>query len=171
MPLSDLDRQLLLIQDVGDVDPVTGDPVLPTAQGSTGIVMQNIGRLWLKYADKAVISPTYRDLYVQLEAYDLTIGILERLVDFSTANGQISVKLSQRVDARKKQRDAISAAIIRFELLLSRSNAPMVGLIAATAPIDPPLPGYTGQKSLTGPDANNPRYSGSPYIRSLRNRP
>jgi hypothetical protein len=169
VPISDLDRQLLLIQEVGDVDPQTGDPVLPTAQGSTGVVMRNIGRLWQKYAD--VTSDRLRDMYVQLEAQDLVIAVLERLVDFSTNNGQISVKLSQRVVAHQRERDSLAKSIDEFVSLLSKGSAPLVGMIAAAAPISPPAPGSRPTNSPYGPDANSPEYSGSPYWRRWVRRP
>lgn len=168
MPISDIDQQIALVQSVGDVDPANGDPVSPTAQGVTGIVMANINRLWLKYADKA--TPTLRDLYIQMEAQDLVIARLESLVDISTNNGQISVKLSQRVAARRAQRDAIWQAIIRTEGLVAKSATIQLGAIAITSPIAVPQPGDRSSPSFYR-DANDPRFSGSPYWGTRRFRP
>jgi hypothetical protein len=162
MPLSDVDRQLLLIQSVGDIDPANGDPVSPTTLGSTGIVFQNIGRLWLKYARKATIDPDLRDLYVMRDAHDMVIGRLEALVDIATNNGQIDIRLSQRVKAHSDQRDALTADILRKESL-QFGGAPQTARIAVSSPISPPLPGERPSTSVFGPDGNDPRYSGSPY--------
>ena len=163
MPLSDVDRQLVLIQAVGDIDPANGDPVSPTTQGTTGIVFANIGRLWLKYADKANISPDLRDLYVMRDAHDMVIGRLESLVDIVTNNGQINLRLSQRAQVHRQQREALTQDIARFESYLSRNVAPQIGTIAISSPISAPLPGELPTRSLYGPDANDPRYTGSPY--------
>jgi hypothetical protein len=165
MPISDIDQQIALVQTVGDVDPANGDPVSPTAQGVTGIVMANINRLWLKYSGQP--NTTLRDLRIQLEAHDLVIARLESLVDISTNNGQISVKLSQRVSARREQRASVWAEIVRAESMLARSAAVQIGAIAITSPIAVPGPGSRSSPSLY-PDANDPRWSGSPYWRSRR---
>lgn len=169
MPISDVDRQLVLIQSVGDIDFTTGDPVLPTAQGSTGIVMTNIGRIWLKYADKAVFSPYLRDLYVQREAHDLVIARLESIaVDFSTNNGQINVRLSQRLVSRRAQREAVEKDLLHLESQIAKNSPPLTIAIAATSPIAPPLPGAQPTSSPFGPDGNDPTYQGSPYWRPRR---
>lgn len=168
MALSDLDTQLLLVQQVGDVDAASGDPVLPTTQGSTGIVMQNIGRLWAAYADKGGISQRLRALYVMRDAHDLAIGVLERLVDFSALDGTYRVSLSQRVKARQQQRADIVIEINKIERQLLAAAGPVVGLLSTSAPISPPQPGERPQVSINGPDANSPIYTGSPYWRRGR---
>lgn len=166
MPISDIDQQIALVLSVGDVDPANGDPVSPTAQGVTGIVMANINRLWLKYSDKPTTN--LRDLYIQLEGHDLVLGVLkDRLVDFSTNTGQLSAKLSQRVAARQEQRAALWATIVRVEGMIARSATFQIGAIAIASPIAVPRPGDRSSPSLY-PDASDPRWSGSPYWRSRR---
>jgi hypothetical protein len=167
MPLSDTEAQLLLVRKIGDVDPDTGDPVQPTSVGGTGIVLANITRLWSSHSSKANLSTTLRDLYVQRDGLDLVIGVLERLVDLVAINGAVNVRLSQRIQARQKQRDAVQSEIQRIEAALpSNSSAGRlsVGPIAAVTPISRPSWGdLPPNASPYGPDANDPRYGGSPY--------
>jgi hypothetical protein len=171
MPLSDVDRQLLIIQDVGDIDPATGDPVTPTTPGVTGLVFSNIGRLWVKYADIASVNPSLRDLYVTKESHDLVIARLESLVDISTNNGQVSLRLNQRAQIHRQQRDAISKDIDGFIQLLAKQVQPVIAAISITSPIAVPKPGDTPTPQPFYPDANSPVYSGSPYWRSYRRSP
>lgn len=167
MPLSDTEAQLLIVRRIGDVDPETGDPVQPTSTGGTGIVLANITRLWAQHASKATLSTTLRDLYVQRDGLDLVIGVLERLVDMVAINGAVSLRLSQRIAARQKQRDAVQSEIQRIEAALPTSagtGALAVGPIATVAPISRPAWGdLPPNSSPYGPDANDPRYGGSPY--------
>lgn len=152
MPLSDLDRQLLIAREVGDVDEATGDPVLPASQGSTGIVMRNISRIWLSYASKETFSPYLRDLYTRRDCLDMVIAVLESQVDTTSLSGNVSLKLSQRIAARQHQRFAIQTEIDRIERI---PYAPTSGAITVTAPVSAPY--------SNGPDANDARYLGSPY--------
>jgi len=170
MPLSDVDRQLVLIQAVGDIDPANGDPVSPTTQGVTGIVFANIGILWQKYASLGATNPDLRDLFVMRDAHDLVIGRLESLVDIATNNGQINLRLSQRARIHREQRDAISADIKAAVTFNAHNVTPQIGSIAISSPIAVPLP---GDRPITSfyPDANDPTYLGSPYWRRRVNRP
>lgn len=168
MPINDLDRQLLIVASVGDVDPTNGDPVSPVATGSTGVIVRNIGRLWQKYADKALVDARLRDLYVSRDAHNLVMGVLEAQVSFSALDGSYSVKLHERWQSHKEERDAVLTEIERIEASILASRPPAIGALAATAPISPPLPGDRPQQSVYGPDANSPVYGGSPYWPSRR---
>lgn len=163
MPLTDLDAQLLAVYQVGDIDPVTGDPVQPTDLGGNGLIVINIGRLWDLYADKALFAPRLRDLYVRVAAQDICIARLESLVSFSGVNGAISVSLGQRVQARQRQREAWAKEIIDIERNQTYATESLMGQISTIVPITPPTPGSRSSTNPFGPDANGPEYSGSPY--------
>lgn len=164
MALSDLDRQLLIIQSVGDVDPTTGDPLPPTTQGGNGIIMQNIGRLWQQYTARAKASPKLRDLYVTRDAHDLVISVLEIRVNITAIDGTYKVDLHQRVETHLAMRASLQEEIDRIERVTLATSAPMIGALTTVTPIPPPLPGDLPSPNTSyGPDANSPIYSGSPY--------
>jgi hypothetical protein len=164
VPLLDVDRQLIVVARVGDIDPVTCDPVQATTAGVTGLIMENIGRLWVMYEHKALVDPRLRDLYVMIAAQEIVIARLEDQVSFSGVNGGLSVSLSDRVRARKTMLDAWMKERVLMEQSLSSPGEVSVGLISTTAPISAPMPGDVSSPSLV-PDANDPSYSGSPYWR------
>lgn len=164
MPLTDVQAQMLAVAQVGDVDPATGDPVAATAQGTTGIVMQNIGYLWEKYSTVAEYSSLLRDLYVRRDALDMVIGVLEVQVDIEQDNFQLELKLSQRVKARLEQRAAVQAEVERVEKKLTASLGTKIGDITKQVPIPPPDFTTPPDSELFRPDANAPVYvGGSPY--------
>jgi hypothetical protein len=165
VPLSDVDAQLLVVRQVGDIDPVTCDPVDPAMSGVTGLVMQSIGALWVNYADRAMIHPRLRDLHVKIAAQEIVIGRLEALVSFSGVNGGISVSLSNRVKARQEQLDKWHRELKVIESQFFGASGAAVGQISQTAPIMPPVPGETSSPNTWATDANDPSYNGSPYWR------
>lgn len=159
MALSDADAQTLILRKVGDVDPVTGDPVEYGLVSIAGVVGASMSLLWDSHADKAQIAPRLRELYVERDSYDLILGCLSALVDY-TLEGE-SVKLSQRITNIQKRRDSIQTDIIALQAVALGRRTPAVGLILTVAPISPP----TGPViEPFGPDANSGRYSGSPYL-------
>jgi hypothetical protein len=149
------DRQQLLIDLVGDLDPVTGD--LPLVPGD-GIVHQRMADLWARYADKALFSPRLRELYVVRDACDLLLSIVTPEVTVSAQGSNVA--LSDRVRNLAARRKDAQDEIIRIELGPDggASRAPSIGPLVNVVPIPPPWPG--------APDANSQRYSGSPYLRS-----
>ena len=177
MPNTPLDSQLLLIQQVGDIDPITADPILPITAGSSGIVMQNAERLWSSHALRIslhpFLGPEIFGYYFKRSAVQLIIGVLESRVDFSAVGTALSVKLNQRIAARMMQSERFTAEIIRLEAKLMGIAAPAVGLITRIEPITPPQPGdissplsAVGDNSPWVLDANDPAILGSPYWRS-----
>lgn len=166
MVLTDVQAQILLVNQVGDVDPATGDPVRPTAQGKTGIVMENLPALWEKYSGKAGISTDLRDLYVRRDAIDLVIGVLEIQVDMVQDNYQLVLHLNQRVATRQKQRDVLQTEIERVEKKLQGSFGIRYGDITRKVPIPPPPLTQPADSENYRPDADAPVYTGgSPYFR------
>lgn len=164
MPLTDLDAQLLIVQQVGDVDWDTGDPIHPL-RGGNGVILMNIGRLWTAYEDRARFSKRLRDLHVKIAAQELVIGRLEALVSFTGVNGGMTVNLSDRARARQAQLKIWQEDLKRLEKKIFVSGEAAVGDITRTAPILPPLPGELSSPNSWAPDANDPSYSGSPYWR------
>lgn len=176
MPNTDLDRQLILIMQVGDVDPTTGDPILPITAGSSGIVVQNAERLWnshsLRITVHPFLGPEIFSYYFKRSAVQLIIGVLESRVDFSAVGTAMSVRLNQRIAARQMQAERFTKEIIRLEGRLTSLAAPAIGLITRIEPITPPVPGdissplaAVGSINIYTLDANDPRLSGSPYWR------
>lgn len=163
MTTSVTEQQLLLIKRVGDVNPLNGDPVQPTLESGTGIVAENIVQLWNQYAAKALVSDDLRDLHVLVAAQDLCIGVLERYVDNQAVDNAYQLSLSDRVKARKGQREGWQRDIDRILGQIASGSTAVSGVLARTAPIAPPVPGERPQVSTYGPDANSPVYSGSPY--------
>jgi hypothetical protein len=159
MALSDTDAQTLILRKVGDVDPVTGDPVEYGLVSIAGVVGASMALLWNSHADKTQISPRLRELYVERDAYDLIIGTLGALVDY-TLEGE-TIHLSQRVDRLTKRRDNVQTQIDTLQAGAFSRQAPVVGPILTVEPISPP----TGPVMMPfGPDANSSAYSGSPYL-------
>jgi hypothetical protein len=163
--LSDADLQRLILNEVGDVDPLTGDllePYLTTQDVTTrpGLLASQIGDYWQQFAWLGVSAPFQRDLYVKRHLIDVALGRLQDLVQESEQ--PIAVQYGGRVATLFRMRDSVSADLMTYESgmappsgLLARTA--QVGLITRQAPWSPPPPGY--------PDANHPAFSGSPYER------
>lgn len=171
MALADVELQILIAQKVGDVDPTTGDPVAPTRQGATGVVMGTIATLWARHADKLPLSPELRDLYVQLDAIDLVIGVLERQVNIvidGQDNHTIRLNLSDRLKTKQNQRKAVTD---RMDAVLASVGAGSgsVRPLTTTEIIEPPTFGSTPFPNGRL-DANSEVYRGSPYWRRFRRR-
>lgn len=174
--VTDLDRQLLLIAQTGDIDPVTGDPISPFSSGNSGIVMQFAERIWNVHQPRLALhpflGPEIFGVYFKRSAVQLIIGILESRVDFSAVGTAMSVKLNQRIAARQMQAQSYLNEIIRLEKKLTAIGVPSIGLIARIEPITPPVPGElssplaaVGSVNSFVLDANDPGISGSPYWR------
>lgn len=164
MTILDTDVQALIMRKVGDIDPVTGDPLEYGVVSIAGVVGASIGQLWASHADKAQITPRLRELFVERDAYDLVLGALSALVDV-TLEGE-TVHLSQRIATLTHRRATVDTEILSLEKDAKHRRSASIGPITTVAPISPPTspPVY-----VYGPDGNDPGYGGSPY-RSLRRR-
>ncbi|GAC1326400.1 MAG: hypothetical protein NVSMB2_25500 [Chloroflexota bacterium] len=158
MALADVDTQTLIIRRVGDIDPITGDPLEYGVTSIAGVIGSSMTLLWSAHADKAQIAPRLRELYVERDAFDLVIAQLGALVDV-TIEGETQ-HLSQRVDRLAKRRYQIEQEITALQKLALARRSGVLGPITTTAPESPPVlqPIYPW-----GPDANDGAYSGSPY--------
>lgn len=158
MTLSDTDAQTLIIRKVGDVDPITGDPIEYGLVSIAGVVGASMALLWDSHADKAQITPRLRELYVERDAYDLILGCLSALVDYSL-EGE-SIHLSQRVATLVHRRTLVDADLLSLEKTAMNRRTPVVGMMTTVEPISPPT--SPPLPLPFGPDAN--LYGGSPYI-------
>jgi hypothetical protein len=157
--LADTDAQTLILRKVGDIDPVTGDPVEYGLVTIAGVVGASMALLWSSHSDKAQIAPRLRELYVERDAYDLILGALTALVDY-TLEGE-TIKLSQRVATIAKRRVVTQGEIDALQKAALSRHAPAVGPILTVQPISPP----TGPILYpNGPDGNSGAYGGSPYL-------
>lgn len=167
---------------VGDIDAVTADPIPPLTSGGSGVVLQNAERIWQLHEATFALSPSLGprifDYYFMRTAVQLIIGVLESRVDFSAVGNAMSVKLSQRIQAREFQIDRYTKEIERLETILTSFGNPVTGLITRIEPITPPLPGDISSPlaavGVNNPyvfDSNDPRISGSPYWRATTNNP
>lgn len=159
MPIADTDAQMLILRKVGDVDPVTGDPVEYGLVSIAGVVGASMQLLWDSHADKVQITPRLRELYVERDAYDLILGTLSALVDY-TLEGE-TIHLSQRIATIQKRRAATQAEITTLQTTALSRRMPAVGPILTVEPVSPPtsLP----VPSPFGPDGNSQQFTGSPY--------
>lgn len=152
--------QQLIVDLVGDIDPVTGD--VPAVPGD-GIIHYHMAELWERYADKAAMSARLRELYVQRDACDLVLSVVAPEVNMSAPGASIS--LSSRASTYLARRNACQQEIERVEsnagLIAAETGVqtgrPVMVMISSVEPISPPsiFPG--------APNANDPRYTGSPY--------
>jgi hypothetical protein len=114
VPLLDVDRQLIVVARVGDIDPVTCDPVQATTAGVTGLIMENIGRLWVMYEHKALVDPRLRDLYVMIAAQEIVILWRKRRpVGKPERPSSCSQNDARRVDERARPDGAVAVVTWR----------------------------------------------------------
>jgi hypothetical protein len=158
--LSATDYQHLVLFQVGDIDPNTGDP---PATAEDGVLVANglIPLLWEQHADKAISGGSrLRFLYVKRDAQDVCLSIAARLVDFNEGLSGESIRRSQEFDHRKAEYDQVVAEIVKTEAFITeQAGLPGITRILATQMIEPPC----GR-----PDALGPRFTGSPYVRLAR---
>lgn len=151
MPETAATIQAKILQRTGDVDPTTGDPVV----GGDGYLSTLISTIWSEYTDKAYIAPRLQELYVERDLYDRMVALIQDKYDFS--DEQSSFKRSQRVQTLVDRRAVVQEKIGTLLAMVNANRAPAVGQLTAVAPVRPLFPGAI--------DANNPRYTGSPYYR------
>ena len=162
--LSDADLQRLILNEVGDVDPITADllqPYLTNADVTSrpGLCATQIGDYWTQYAWLGADAPFQRDLYVKRHLIDVVLGRLQDLIQESDEG--VAVQYGGRVATLFRMRDSVSADLKSYQ----SGTAPPTGLHARSAQVGPithtqpwyPPPGM--------PDANDPAFSGSPYRR------
>jgi hypothetical protein len=176
MPISDVDNVLLLIQRIGDVDPITAEPVSPIMANGNGIVMINSDRIWNKYSfylsiNPAVLGAEIFDHYFLIVGSQLVTAVLAERISFAAVGTAVRVDLSDRWKHHKAQMDAFQQTLDQLWVRASsyQANAALAPIVNVM-PIEPPLPGALptplwalGKASPFGPDANNYVLAGSPY--------
>lgn len=175
MAIADIDDVLLLIQRIGDVDPITAEPVFALSAGGNGIVMINSDRIWNKYAHYKSIKPEvlgseiFDHMFMRL-GQQLVTAVLAERISFSAVGTAVRVDLSDRWEHHKAQLDSIN---IELDTLWKRASAYQTGAmgpIENIMPIVPPVPGElptplwaVGKANTFTPDANSYVLQGSPY--------
>jgi hypothetical protein len=145
----------LIILEVGDVDPATGDP---PAVPADGILADQITSIWERYASKSLIYPGLQELYVKRSCIEMVLGVLKaRRFDFADNRLGLQVRAQQIVAAYERMYARVTGEIAELEGAAAAvgkgSGSYQAAPIIRSAPIVPCYP----------PDANWPRYSGTPY--------
>jgi hypothetical protein len=161
--LSDADLQRLILNEVGDVDPASGDLLPPylTNQDvldNPGLCATQIGDYWTQFAFLGAEAPFQRDCYVKQHLIDVVIGKLQNLVQESDQD--VAVQYGGRLQTLFRMRDAVTADIANFQ-----SGSAPGGTLARTVQIGPLLYTQPWYPPPGMPDANDPAFSGSPYRR------
>jgi len=148
-PTTSADMQTLIILEVGDT--------------STGSIAANFGLLWRLYLDKAQIFPRLQYLYVKRDAIRIALAAQRGDVDYALA-GDASLKAHQGIDTLntmlKDTTDELT--LLEVKARAARSAGGAVGAITQTTITTPPTSPYPVTPGPE-PDANAPRYQGSPY--------
>lgn len=143
MSITDAIIKSLIVTEVGDLN---------------GVVAANIDNIWLLYASYAVY-PDLRRLYATREALRLLQGQVWQRVTQATDTG-VRANLS---DKHKALGDRIAEITIEIAVLRKQATGSVgavSGTLTTTEPITPP--------SGSQIDADDPRYSGSPYVPIIR---
>ena len=139
---------------------LVGDIATPAQPG--GALAAIVGTIAAQYGyDAAYPGFGLELLYVQRDLIKVAMGAVWQQVQFREADQQFNLQ-------QKHQALAVRLANVEQEIAQrwdqARASGPAgasVGVIARAAPIAPPLP-------VPSPDANDPRYQGSPYARAWK---
>lgn len=162
MAITAADVQRMIVLEVGDLDPATGDP--PVA-GGAGMIASNISTIWATYADKALLAPRLQELYTKRRALEMLMGtILRHQVAVSQGDPTLSVRQDQRFLGAQKQYDNVQAEIDKVENMVAKTRGGAVGPITQQEPVTPQdARDRLNQQDLLYPDPGAPWYSGSGY--------
>lgn len=145
MTVSDAQIQSLLILEVGDE---------VTSAFPGGMLATNIAMAWASYADKALIAPRLQELYTKRRCIDLVLGVVRGQVTYQIANDH-TFNGSDKAKTLLNLRQECQTEIAAIEARARGNRGGASGMLTATAPVSPP--------DNQPPDANDSRYSGSPY--------
>jgi hypothetical protein len=150
-----IDTDLLdqILAEVGDPNG-TIQP-LPSTRSTLGTIQPLLPTLWTIYNDTFTQSKLLGGLYVKRAALDVRMAEEQQSNDFTVAQ-DVKDMQSVRFDHAKEMRDATHAEIVRIEAQARGSRVPASGALTTVEPVTPAY----------GPDATDPRYTGSPYTRS-----
>lgn len=163
MALTAAQVQALIIAQVGDIDPATmHPPVFTPPAASPGIIATNMAVLWERWASLDVVAPGLRELVVKRGAIELVIATLrDRAVDIGQPGTGLVVKEWERVQTLQEQLKEVNAQI---KTLMQASTGRAKGA-SEVLPNQWPIPAPVIPEPVApgGPDANDTRYTGSPY--------
>lgn len=151
MPVNAEDIRGLILLEVGDINPTTGEP---PATPSAGLLYNQIELLWDRYAAKDQVTPGLRQLYVKRDCIRLILGVLApRLFDASDVLAGFTFKANQIWGHYQEMHVCCKGEIQAVEAKFGGGPGYKAGRLTTRAPVTP----------LSPPDANAPRYGGSPY--------
>jgi len=127
----------------------------------TGLLVTHMTTAWVRNAEKALIHPRLQEAYYKRDLIDLALGYYRAQVDV-TLGTDMAQKRSQRFMALETLRADAHAEIEKVEKIARARRGIAIGLVAAAAPVTPPIPIPTNPYA----DANSPTYAGSPYVTS-----
>jgi hypothetical protein len=131
------------------------DQILAEVGDPNGTIQPLLPTLWTIYKDTFTQSKLLGGLYVKRAALDVRMAEEQQSNDFTVAQ-DVKDMQSVRFDHAKEMRDATHAEIVRIEAQARGSRVPASGALTTVEPVTPAY----------GPDATDPRYTGSPYTRS-----
>lgn len=148
MTVTDAQIQGLLILEVGDM--------------ADNRLALNVAVIWDRYADKALIYPRLREFYVKRALIDLCLGGVRNNVSFSEPGG-LSIQQNLQTTNLRAMKVECEAEIRRLEELARKNRPIAVGTLTNVEPrTPPPFP-----QPLNPRDANDPLYTGDPYLPSV----
>lgn len=145
--------QNLIINKVGDIDPVTYDPTT----APTGVLATMVPGLWDYYAMEGTGWPRIQALFVERDAIKLVLARIRVKVDVNTGQS-IQLRLGQQAQELEKMLDRVEKELAAEQVRARRSGVAIIVDIAQVAPQLPP------QRRRFPIDPNDPYYTGSPYF-------
>lgn len=127
----------------------------------TGLLVTHMTTAWVRNAEKALIHPRLQEAYYKRDLIDLALGYYRAQVDV-TLGTDMAQKRSQRFIALAAMRADAQVDIEKIEKVARARRGIAIGLLTTTAPVTPSIPDPTNPYI----DANDPRFSGSPYVAS-----
>jgi len=133
----------------------------------TGLLVTHMITAWARNAEKALIHPRLQEAYYKRDLIDLALGYYRAQVDV-TLGTDMAQKRSQRFMALETMRVDTQAEIEKVEKIARARRGIAIGLVAAAAPVTPPIPIPTNPYL----DGNSSEYKGDLYRRTrTTNRP
>lgn len=151
MPFTADDIKEAILIEVGDVVRETGDaPASPQA----GLLYNQIDSIWDRYAAKDQVAPGLRALYTKRDCLRIILGVLaQKRFDSADVLAGMTFKVGQIWTHYQDLLTCCKDEIASVEKKFGGSSTFRAGRMVTRAPVTPYYP----------PDANNPRYGGSPY--------
>jgi hypothetical protein len=140
VPLTEEQVLEVIILEIGDVDPITGDS--PPAVPASGVLEALVPVLWTKYYAKDGIAPGLRELYTRRDALRRVMAIgMQKWFDTADNLSGLSIRGSQIYKHYQDMYDCSKAEIKAVEEALGKSFAPAIGVMGRTYCPPPFSPG------------------------------